>query len=391
MKLSAIDWTSQRKHPLDLHWKLLILTIAAFPFFAAQASALPTVIAYGHFTDHLAQSPIPSFEVGEKVQIFAVLDSTDPVRSPTISVEAVQGAKTEALPQPPNDDPIFQGQHLYSKFIDFEPTLTGPWEIIPTDSTGIGPSTFTNAIVEPEHLPFVENITLGGTPIGDRVTWTLPNLDGFDVDGVFVGIVEAPSGSQVWGSDLLPVHTTSLDIPAGVLEVGVDYVYGVQLGDLEGGRAENVSRAFTRAFRYTLPGDFNTDGTVDAADYVVWRKDYSNDQAMYDAWRANFGVSLGTGSGSTGYPLGASAEPLSAAVPEPAGAWLLLIGIALCCWIVPRDAATVPAIHTTSWPASSEPALDCLSSAIIGRTWHTNCRMADAHVDDRRYADPGSD
>ena len=59
------------------------------------------------------------------------------------------------------------------------------------------------------------------------------------------------------------------------------------------------------------PGDFNQDGTVDAADYVVWRKT-DGTQTGYDAWRANFGTSLLAGSGSA-IP---SAEPLSA-VPEP--------------------------------------------------------------------------
>jgi hypothetical protein len=66
-----------------------------------------------------------------------------------------------------------------------------------------------------------------------------------------------------------------------------------------------------------LPGDFNHDGTVDAADYVDWRK-IDGTQTGYDAWRANFGRALSVGSGSVGYPLGASAETLSAAVPEPA-------------------------------------------------------------------------
>jgi T5SS/PEP-CTERM-associated repeat protein len=37
-----------------------------------------------------------------------------------------------------------------------------------------------------------------------------------------------------------------------------------------------------------LPGDFNTDGAVDAADYVVWRKN-GGTQADFDLWRANFG------------------------------------------------------------------------------------------------------
>ena len=63
------------------------------------------------------------------------------------------------------------------------------------------------------------------------------------------------------------------------------------------------------------PGDFNHDSTVDAADYVVWRKGlgttYTQDD--YEVWRAHFGASLGPGSGSS-LP---SAESLSAAVPEP--------------------------------------------------------------------------
>jgi hypothetical protein len=64
----------------------------------------------------------------------------------------------------------------------------------------------------------------------------------------------------------------------------------------------------------TLPGDFNDDGTVDAADYVVWRNTGINGQQGYNDWRANFGQSAGSGSLS------------STAVPEPAVALLLLFG-----------------------------------------------------------------
>jgi hypothetical protein len=78
-----------------------------------------------------------------------------------------------------------------------------------------------------------------------------------------------------------------------------------------------------------LPGDFNNDGAVDAADYVYWRKNFSSDQVMYNAWRGNFGASLKSGSGAAGYPLGASAAPLSAAVPEPATLTLFIIATAL--------------------------------------------------------------
>jgi PEP-CTERM motif len=65
-----------------------------------------------------------------------------------------------------------------------------------------------------------------------------------------------------------------------------------------------------------LDGDFNNDGKVDAADYVVWRKT-DGTQPGYDEWRANFGRTSGSGSA-----LG------PAAVPEPSALVLLAAGVA---------------------------------------------------------------
>jgi CRISPR-associated Cas5-like protein len=59
-------------------------------------------------------------------------------------------------------------------------------------------------------------------------------------------------------------------------------------------------------------GDFNGDGAVNAADYVVWCK--IGLRFGFEAWRANFGVP-GTGSGT------AMSEPL----PEPSA-----IALAVC-------------------------------------------------------------
>ena len=80
-----------------------------------------------------------------------------------------------------------------------------------------------------------------------------------------------------------------------------------------------------------LTGDYNSNGVVDAADYVAWRKNLNqsvalpNDstpgtvtQADYDVWRANFGKTADVGG-----PLG-----LGSAVPEP-GTVLLLVLAAL--------------------------------------------------------------
>jgi fibronectin-binding autotransporter adhesin len=76
-------------------------------------------------------------------------------------------------------------------------------------------------------------------------------------------------------------------------------------------------------------GDYNNDGTVNAADYTVWRDALGTatalanrapantgnvSQADYDSWKANFGLTAGAG---------ASGASLSA-VPEPA-TWLLLL------------------------------------------------------------------
>jgi hypothetical protein len=68
------------------------------------------------------------------------------------------------------------------------------------------------------------------------------------------------------------------------------------------------------------PGDFNGDGSVNAADYVVWRRNPGNFPLnAYDIWRANFGNPPGSGSG-----LGTDA-----AVPEPAVGGTLLLAFVM--------------------------------------------------------------
>jgi hypothetical protein len=56
------------------------------------------------------------------------------------------------------------------------------------------------------------------------------------------------------------------------------------------------------------PGDYNGDGVVNAADYVVWRKNPGSFPAdAYDVWRAHFGQTAGSG----------SSAGANAAIPEP--------------------------------------------------------------------------
>jgi hypothetical protein len=71
---------------------------------------------------------------------------------------------------------------------------------------------------------------------------------------------------------------------------------------------------------FAIPGDFNGDGHVDAADYVVWRKT-GGTVADYNVWRSNFGNAIGSGAGAGVNSAGA--------VPEP-GLWVLaMIGAIL--------------------------------------------------------------
>jgi hypothetical protein len=64
-----------------------------------------------------------------------------------------------------------------------------------------------------------------------------------------------------------------------------------------------------------IPGDHNNDGKVDTADYVVWRKSNINGQQGYNDWRTNYGRTSGSGSA------------LGSAVPEPASALLVALGL----------------------------------------------------------------
>jgi hypothetical protein len=77
-----------------------------------------------------------------------------------------------------------------------------------------------------------------------------------------------------------------------------------------------------------LPGDYNDDGTVNAADYVVWRNNVGTDANIpndvtpwsvsptdYDVWRAGFGQSRANGA--------AAGRP----VPEPSTLAGVMVGV----------------------------------------------------------------
>jgi hypothetical protein len=77
-----------------------------------------------------------------------------------------------------------------------------------------------------------------------------------------------------------------------------------------------------------LLGDYNDDGTVDAADYVVWRNGLGTTYAEsdYEVWRANFGAGSAVSLAGSGARY-AFTDPLSSAVPEPATLVLTVLAL----------------------------------------------------------------
>jgi hypothetical protein len=110
------------------------------------------------------------------------------------------------------------------------------------------------------------------------------------------------------------VATISNISPA--VDVGILYVQFVgSTGNLGYLNAMQIESSATM-----LAGDYNGNGTVDAADYVAWRKNPSafGGPGGYGIWRANFGRMAGAGSELAG----------GTVVPEPAS-WMIAMGAAI--------------------------------------------------------------
>ncbi len=142
------------------------------------------------------------------------------------------------------------------------------------------------------------------------------------ISGSFLNQVDAALGSG--NVHQFALNTSTIGTQSGAISV-LSTSQGVQNGTI------NIPLNFL----VVLPGDYNSNGVVDAADYVVWRRNsgltggatYANGDgdrdgnvtiADYDIWRANFG--------QTAAEFGAA---LATAVPEPAAWMLAAIGICL--------------------------------------------------------------
>ena len=132
-------------------------------------------------------------------------------------------------------------------------------------------------------------------------------------------------------SDDFEMFETTIDLPDGVRSFDLTFMSGGNVSALGTIYIDDISAALVAPPE--LVGDYNHNGVVDAADYVVWRDslgangeglaadgngDHTIDQSDYQIWKTNFGTTAGSGASQT----------LRASVPEPAAGILIFVGAA---------------------------------------------------------------
>lgn len=128
-------------------------------------------------------------------------------------------------------------------------------------------------------------------------------------------------------------YTVNAVAPAGTAYVR-ESLFFLQLTPNQGGAVwfDNASLVQLTADVVAVPGDYNSNGVVDAADYAIWRNSIGQatltnrgagitgpvGQADYNFWRAHFGQTAGSGAIN------------GAAVPEPTALAISLVAMIAC-------------------------------------------------------------
>lgn len=185
--------------------------------------------------------------VGPTYQI-VVNATVVPSGFPTL-VFAEQGAVRE----PATHFPLTSAPDLYAHWKRFDPAFTGAWRIVAERGDAKVATALTPVLARPQQVPLVTNLRVAGKGAEPRLSWQLPDLEGFDVERIRVAV---RGGTRVHGRFLsvlyvsgdLPPTATGFRIPAGVLARGERYVFQVMLEDLEGGQLENRSLTFSEPY-----------------------------------------------------------------------------------------------------------------------------------------------
>ncbi len=224
-------------------------------------------------------------------------------------------------------DPLFDGH--FDEFRIYDHALTAQ-EV--SDNFAEGPTlpdrltlevnTVTGAVALkntgpiPVNMDFYRIESVGGAL--NEASWNSLSDQNFDADGPGPGQNwDESGGSDQFGLSEIFLLGDSTLATSSLVSLGGAFnpaVFGSgNNGDLEFFITDPLGEELRGIIQYVttggLPGDYNNDGRVDAADYVVWRKNpaaHGGDPAGYNTWRMNFDRTAGSGLGAGG------------AVPEPA-------------------------------------------------------------------------
>jgi hypothetical protein len=190
------------------------------------------------------------------------------------------------------------------------------------------PSTATTALVSDPNDNRAANLAIGtligpdstfgangGAPSGgDPLNGTIDHDQNSGTPNVPAGHFQVSDGSGFIGVRFLIGGGTHYGY-VGYEGIGAENAAAGHVYALGYESVPNTAIAAGDGIPFLFPGDFNEDRTVDAADYVVWRK-LGGNELSYNTWRANYGKTFGDGSGI----------PLGSSVPELSSLYLLAAG-----------------------------------------------------------------
>jgi formylglycine-generating enzyme required for sulfatase activity len=180
-------------------------------------------------------------------------------------------------------------------------TNTIPNNNPPSADTGNSANFFDGNPFDPEETDY----TMGNP------TYTMTDTGAYTLSGSPYGTFD--QGGNVWEWNETVFEDSFRRTRGGSWVIWIDYLHA-RVWSAPAPTVEDDTTGF-RVATISEPedlGDYNRDGSIDAADYVMWRKN-DGTPTSYQLWRQNFGSSLGTGS------------VLRTPVPEPAARLLLSI------------------------------------------------------------------
>ena len=217
------------------------------------------------------------------------------------------------------------GYNAYIDNVDVRVTAAANELLFVEVNTTTGQVAIKNQTGDPFYLDYYKITSTGGSAL-DATDWNSlqeQNLSGFPAGNgsgngweQFGGSSSGVIGESYLTGNSLVSNNTTIGLGAAFDPGGAHdlvFLYGAVSG---AGSAPG--------------GDYNGDGSVDAADYVVWRRT-DGSPAGYNTWRANFGATsapTGPGEFTQGFVrYVTSGSGGGSAAPEPSSVWLVGLGL----------------------------------------------------------------